>query len=102
MAIDPGGVRVGLHTSPGWYRSGEPTSFGRISTMLFARRQLLLAIPALLASTVAVAQQKTVKIGAALSMTGAAAAYGANQKNGVMLAVEEINASNFIPGVKLE
>ncbi len=71
--------------------------------MLFARRQVLLAIPALLASTVAVAQQsRTVKIGAALSMTGPAAAYGATQKNGVTLAVEEINASKFIPGVKLE
>ena len=71
--------------------------------MLFARRQVLLAIPALLASTVAVAQQsRTVKIGAALSMTGPAAAYGATQKNGVTLAVEEINASKFIPGVTLE
>jgi branched-chain amino acid transport system substrate-binding protein len=71
--------------------------------MLFGRRKLLLVISALLASTAAVAQEaRTVKIGAALSMTGAAAAYGANQKNGVLLAVEEINASKFIPGVKLE
>ncbi|MFP5213749.1 MAG: ABC transporter substrate-binding protein [Acidobacteriota bacterium] len=34
-----------------------------------------------------------VKIGFALSMTGAAAAYGATQKNGAQLAVDEINAA---------
>ncbi len=70
--------------------------------MPFARRQLLLLAPALLAATVATAQERTVKIGSALSMTGPAAAYGANQKAGVQLAVDEINATRFIPGVKLE
>ncbi len=69
---------------------------------LYGRRQWLLLAPALLASTVASAQETTVKIGAALSMTGGAASYGANQKNGIQLAVEEINAKKFIPGVKLE
>lgn len=70
--------------------------------MVFSRRHLMLLVPALLASSPAGAADRTVTIGAALSMTGAAAAYGANQKNGVQLAVEEINASKFIPGVKLE
>jgi branched-chain amino acid transport system substrate-binding protein len=72
--------------------------------MWLARRQLLLAVAGLLAAatgTTAHAQQ-TVKIGAALSMTGAAAAYGANQKNGIQLAVDQLNAANYVPGVKLE
>lgn len=45
---------------------------------------------------------KTVKIGAAFSLTGAAAQYGATQKNGAQLAVDEINASNYVPGVKID
>jgi branched-chain amino acid transport system substrate-binding protein len=44
----------------------------------------------------------TVKLGAALSMTGAAAVYGATQKNGIQLAVDEVNQRQSIPGVKLE
>jgi branched-chain amino acid transport system substrate-binding protein len=47
------------------------------------------------------AQQKTVNIGVVYSLTGAAASYGATQKNGVTLAADEINASNYIPNVKL-
>ncbi|HZZ83610.1 MAG TPA: ABC transporter substrate-binding protein [Anaeromyxobacteraceae bacterium] len=45
---------------------------------------------------------ETAKIGAALSMTGAAAVYGATQKAGIQLAVEEINRSGALKGVKLE
>src|SRR5919205_4652127 len=45
---------------------------------------------------------KTVKIGAALSMTGAAAVYGATQKAGIQLAVDEVNEKHPIPGLKLE
>ena len=70
--------------------------------MLFPPRRALLATVVLLASTSASAAERTVKIGAALSMTGPAAAYGATQKNGFLLAIDEINASKFIPGVKLE
>src|ERR671937_2044623 len=44
----------------------------------------------------------TVKVGAALSMTGAAAVYGATQKAGIQLAVDEVNQKHPIPGVKLE
>jgi len=47
------------------------------------------------------AQQKSVSIGVVYSITGAAAPYGATQKNGVSLAADEINASNAIPGVRL-
>jgi branched-chain amino acid transport system substrate-binding protein len=71
--------------------------------MLLDLRQPLLAAAALLAAGAASAQDaRTVKIGAALSMTGAAAVYGATQKNGIQLAVEEINAGKLVPGVKLE
>jgi branched-chain amino acid transport system substrate-binding protein len=43
----------------------------------------------------------TAKLGAALSMTGAAAVYGATQKNGIQLAIEEVNQRHPIPGLKL-
>jgi branched-chain amino acid transport system substrate-binding protein len=52
-------------------------------------------------STPALAQQ-TVKIGAALSMTGPAAVYGATQKAGILAAVDEVNRSGALKGVKLE
>ena len=44
----------------------------------------------------------TVKIGAALSMTGPAAVYGAMQKKGIELAVEEINQSGMLKNLKLQ
>jgi branched-chain amino acid transport system substrate-binding protein len=46
--------------------------------------------------------QQTVKIGGALSMTGPAAVYGASQKAGILAAVEEVNKSGALKGVKLE
>ncbi len=42
------------------------------------------------------------KLGAALSMTGAAATYGQSQKNGLEAATEEVNASGSLQGIKLE
>ncbi|MFL5263976.1 MAG: ABC transporter substrate-binding protein [Anaeromyxobacteraceae bacterium] len=59
------------------------------------------AVVALLASPVRAEAQATVKLGAALSLTGAGAVYGATQKNAIQLAVEEVNARRPIPGVKL-
>lgn len=44
---------------------------------------------------------KEAKIGLAFSMTGAAAGYGATQKNGIQLAVDEINAAAGAEGLKL-
>jgi branched-chain amino acid transport system substrate-binding protein len=55
----------------------------------------LLATPAALAA-------ETVKIGAAFSLTGNAAVYGAQQKAGVLLAVDEINKGGKLPGITLE
>jgi branched-chain amino acid transport system substrate-binding protein len=48
------------------------------------------------------AAAKEAKIGFAFSMTGAAAAYGATQKNGAQLAVDEINAAAGPNGVKID
>ena len=42
------------------------------------------------------------KLGAALSMTGAAGTYGQSQKNGLEAATEEVNASGSLQGIKLE
>jgi branched-chain amino acid transport system substrate-binding protein len=42
------------------------------------------------------------KMGAALSMTGAAATYGQSQKHGLQAATEEVNGSNMLQGIKLE
>src|SRR5512137_266522 len=64
-------------------------------------RSLAAAAAALLAlPTLSVAE--TVKIGAAFSLTGNAAAYGAQQKAGVLLAIEEINKSGKLKGITLE
>jgi branched-chain amino acid transport system substrate-binding protein len=49
----------------------------------------------------AYAAQKEVKIGFVLSMTGAAAVYGATQKNGAQMAIDEINAAAGNTGIKL-
>jgi branched-chain amino acid transport system substrate-binding protein len=42
------------------------------------------------------------KLGFVFSMTGAGAVYGATQKNGAQLAIDEINASGQLGGAKLE
>ncbi len=64
--------------------------------------RFLLAIAAILAASGPARAERTAKIGAALSMTGAAAVYGATQKNGILLAVDELNKAGHVPGVKLE
>src|SRR5256885_14506540 len=48
------------------------------------------------------ASANAVKIGAALSLTGAAAVYGSQQRAGIVTAVETVNASNSPGGVSLE
>jgi branched-chain amino acid transport system substrate-binding protein len=44
----------------------------------------------------------TGKIGAALSLTGAAASYGGQQRAGIEAALDTVNASNSLGGVRLE
>lgn len=68
--------------------------------MRLARPGLLVASLLALAPRAGSAQA-VVKIGAALSMTGPAAVYGAQQKAGILAAVEEVNRTGGLP-VKLE
>jgi branched-chain amino acid transport system substrate-binding protein len=42
------------------------------------------------------------KVGAALSLTGAAAVYGATQKNGIQAALDSVNGSNTMNGVRID
>jgi branched-chain amino acid transport system substrate-binding protein len=69
--------------------------------MRFTLRMLLVVAFAAAATRPAFAQQ-TVKIGAALSMTGPAAVYGATQKAGILAAVDEVNRSGALKGLKLQ
>jgi branched-chain amino acid transport system substrate-binding protein len=64
------------------------------------RTSLVVAFLAAIASWPALAQQP-VKIGAALSMTGPAAVYGATQKAGILAAVDEVNRSGALKGIAL-
>ncbi len=70
--------------------------------MAMSRLAPLAAAAALLAWASPAPAQTVVKIGAALSMTGPAAAYGAQQKAGIQAAVDQINKSGELKGVKLE
>ena len=69
--------------------------------MRFTFRTFVAACLAAALAHPALAQQP-VKIGGALSMTGPAAVYGATQKAGVLAAVDEVNRSGMLKGVKLE
>ncbi len=70
--------------------------------MRFAGRHLLYAVAMLLSAPSSALAAETVKIGAALSMTGAGAPYGPMQRAGIQLAVDEINKAGTLKGVKLE
>jgi branched-chain amino acid transport system substrate-binding protein len=71
--------------------------------MRFAGRMSLVVVAALAAALGGRASAASVvKIGAALSMTGPAAVYGATQKAGIQAAVEEVNKSGALKGVTLE
>ena len=72
--------------------------------MTFARRTLVAAAAALsLASLSGLAQaQATLKIGGLYELSGAGASAGTNFKNGVEMAVKEINAAGGILGKKIE
>ncbi len=68
-------------------------------------KRLALALVLMLGLTgicsAAPAASKEAKIGFALSMTGAAAAYGETQKNGALLAIDEINAQAGQDGIRI-
>ncbi|HNY21444.1 MAG TPA: ABC transporter substrate-binding protein [Treponemataceae bacterium] len=62
----------------------------------------LSAIAAVLFVGCAKAESKTVKIGGIYPLSGNVAVYGVEAKNGVMLAIEEINAAGGINGKQVE
>jgi branched-chain amino acid transport system substrate-binding protein len=71
--------------------------------MRLAARIALTVTTALLGATGLTARAETVvKIGVAISLTGPAAVYGAQQKAGVLAAIDDLNASGALKGVKLE
>ena len=71
--------------------------FLQFSVLAVTMLSLVLAVGAV----PGLAAGKEVKIGFAFSMTGAAAAYGATQKNGAQLAIDEINAAAGADGLKI-
>jgi len=71
--------------------------------MRFSGRMSLIVIAALgVASGGSALAAEVVKIGAALSMTGPAAVYGATQKIGIQAAVDEVNRSGMLKGLQLQ
>jgi branched-chain amino acid transport system substrate-binding protein len=70
--------------------------------MTFARRHLLAAAAALCFGPAAVHAQSTIKIAVIQELSGAGATAGTNFKNGVDLAIKEINAAGGILGKKIE
>jgi branched-chain amino acid transport system substrate-binding protein len=63
---------------------------------------LLVIASQLALASVSARAETGVKIGAALSMTGPAAVYGASQKACIQAAVDEVNKSGTLKGVKLD
>jgi len=70
-------------------------NFGRLAFTLV----LILALAGF--ESAAAAAPREAKIGFALSMTGGAAVYGETQKNGALLAIDEINAQAGQDGIKI-
>jgi branched-chain amino acid transport system substrate-binding protein len=70
--------------------------------MALPRLSSLALVAVLAAWSTPVRAETVVKIGAALSMTGPAAAYGAQQKAGILAAIERVNASGALKGIRLE
>lgn len=52
-------------------------------------------------STDYTSQQAVVDLGLVISLSGSFGPYGANQQNGAVMAVDEINSANVFPGLKL-
>jgi branched-chain amino acid transport system substrate-binding protein len=84
----PGGKEVAM-------RSGSGNNLERIAAALV----LILGFTGICSTALAAA--KEARLGFALSMTGAAAAYGETQKNGALLAIDEINAQAAQDGIRI-
>jgi branched-chain amino acid transport system substrate-binding protein len=70
--------------------------------MRFPARPPLVALAVICLFAPPVRAENAVKIGAALSMTGAGAPYGPMQKAGIEQAIDEINRGGALKGLKLE
>ena len=71
--------------------------------MRFGARTSVFVVAAVVAAAGGpAAAQTSVKIGAALSMTGPAAVYGATQKAGIQAGVDEVNRKGGLKDLKLE
>jgi branched-chain amino acid transport system substrate-binding protein len=66
------------------------------------RRSAAFALAAVFLWSTGAAAETVVKIGGALSMTGPAAVYGTSQKTAILAAVEDVNKSGKLPGIRLE
>ncbi|TAM57593.1 hypothetical protein EPN52_13240 [bacterium] len=79
---------------------------GRIMRLARALSGTVAALSSLLlvadASGAVAAGTKTVKIGLLASLSGYVASYGTDERDGALLAINEINKSNAIPGVTLQ
>ncbi len=78
-------------------RSGSANNLKRTAAALVLILGFTLGFTGICSTALAAA--KEARLGFALSMTGAAAAYGETQKNGAMLAVDEINAQAGQDGI---
>ena len=70
--------------------------------MSLIHRRLIMAAGLALAFQTALAQQKVIKIANVIELSGAGTTSGTNFKNGVELAIKEINATGGILGHRLE
>jgi branched-chain amino acid transport system substrate-binding protein len=69
--------------------------------MRFTLRNAI-AVVATLAVAAGPAAAQTVKVAGAVSLTGPAAVYGATQRAGIQAAVDEVNKSGMLKGIKLQ
>jgi branched-chain amino acid transport system substrate-binding protein len=70
--------------------------------MKFAKELCISAVASALLSIATASAAQTVSLGAVLPLTGASASVGDDQRRGIELAVEQVNAHNGVLGQKLQ
>jgi branched-chain amino acid transport system substrate-binding protein len=74
----------------------------KLSTLISSLLVVLVAITSVFTACSTAKLPASVKIGAFVGLTGSASVYGLSQQKGIQMAVDEINASNFLgEGTKL-
>ena len=74
----------------------------RAARLVGASAALALVVSACAPTVVRIEQRQTVRIGAALSLTGSAEMLGVAQRNGIKLAQDEINTNHVLGETRLE